>query len=654
MISRRVLAREERQVARERRGEVRWTLQGGTLCFELCYGDQLVCKYYLSDLKEICIGATESCRIQMPGLMPGSELILRLGSKKRLGVRTATGSFATEVNKDTKISIPATLNIGRYRLSIAQPETFPRLSARVEGLPILSYALLQLPDNLGPKLWLTNHEQFPIDVEVRLIYGQREQWATFYFASDGELTPATEKLCCPTRQNIDGLCTATSEGESISASIWIGDKRIVPSVTTAYLYPPTAWCPADHPESLAILAGSTSRAVIATVEESTLYLQRLTGFTSWSSARGWLDEATGDKSERIRRVELLLRAIYYCLQEGGATGRDPISYSFELISTNDTLPQMIRLPDEIHHGAHSQGTCIDLALFFAACVERALGSEYAPVIIIGGPLLPSGELVVGTYFHAVLGFWTRPGDSDWITLRDDLKLRQLFQSHDLLISDSVGIAQKCASQTDQSNIAVSWRGTCRSGHDFLFGHKDDDGNYRHKLLVAINLRGARCESIFDYCRTGKRWWSPDARQLLAQALHSASGQGAAQVTSYHLLEVLLTSDFSSLPKCLSEPGYLPDRLTLETLIAETQKRKLPMVQPAAYRTSITESYTAAYLAAESYAEKRHAPVIQVSDVILGFLDGPGLAAEWLKTCVGAYLQNWRNYLRDPSSQERPT
>lgn len=156
------------------------------------------------------------------------------------------------------------------------------------------------------------------------------------------------------------------------------------------------------PELLAAFIMPNSKPTAQVLDAATPYLKELTGETA-------LD---GYQSGDPEKVDLVVEAVYRALQDALNITYIGAPPSFEQAG------QKIVLPHEILE--HQRGTCLDLALFLAGCLERA---GISPVIF----------LVPG---HAFLGYWRAPIGFEQATVRDLDVVRAAYVSGQLAAINS--------------------------------------------------------------------------------------------------------------------------------------------------------------------------------------------------------------------------
>ncbi len=149
--------------------------------------------------------------------------------------------------------------------------------------------------------------------------------------------------------------------------------------------------------------------------------------TVLETVRDCLESATGDPTlagyhdRSRRRVEQTVAAVYTALQELDITYvMPPASY--------ESSGQKIRLPDEILE--HRMGTCLDLTVLIAACLEHA---GLHPVLV----------LVEG---HAFPGCWAL---EDWLPVPatdDHHSVRKLVEAEEIFVFDSSTLTQRPRSE----------------------------------------------------------------------------------------------------------------------------------------------------------------------------------------------------------------
>jgi hypothetical protein len=202
--------------------------------------------------------------------------------------------------------------------------------------------------------------------------------------------------------------------ETVTLEAWVNDERMPlnPPVEVKVL-PPNAWHCVGHEKALAGFVMPNSDAVDEIITRARRFLQRLL-----KKAQGFADAL---ESADPKAVEKTLKAVYFCLQE-----RYDITYEYE---PHFDAPdwQMIRFHHKVLDVDELEGTCIDLALLFAACLENV---HRQPLIII----VKTGNGVQ----HAVIGCWRERSLATAAVIRDEAQLRRWVKSGEILVLDSKG------------------------------------------------------------------------------------------------------------------------------------------------------------------------------------------------------------------------
>lgn len=238
-------------------------------------------------------------------------------------------------------------------------------------------------------------------------------------------------------------------------------------------------------------------------------------------------EATGDGANR--GASEALATIYQELAE-----RWDISYRIEPPHWH-SRSQKIRLTHQVLMDPArrtGQGTCIDLALLIAACLEQ-LG--YQPLVAI---------LDMPSWRHALVGFWNVPGAS----------LEPLIFDRERLLSevtwvDPTGVTRDPASR-------LSFPEACLAARALLA---------ERQLVFGLDVVAARQEGITPLPFAGEPRLSP----TVERAIHSA--REIATRHSIQLGAVALTLGLLELPDGLTRAILSldeADRTRLETLIAQ--------------------------------------------------------------------------------------
>jgi hypothetical protein len=199
------------------------------------------------------------------------------------------------------------------------------------------------------------------------------------------------------------------------------------------------------PEMLAAFMMPNHPTVARIVSEAAPYLQKWTGNPSFDAYQ----------SRNPNRVRLQAAAIYSAIQT------QQLTYCVAPASFEE-VGQRVRLPDTVL--AHHMGNCLDLTLFYAACLE-AVGLH---------------PLVIVTKGHAFPGVWLVEETFSEI-VQDDMTLltkRLAAGVHELSISEATLMCQGQASTFEESEAAA-------------MSHLSDPGRF----IGFIDIKRARASFI---------------------------------------------------------------------------------------------------------------------------------------------------------------
>ena len=165
----------------------------------------------------------------------------------------------------------------------------------------------------------------------------------------------------------------------LTASIYIGDTKLVDITHTIEYLSYDTWFENHTEGSSALFVTPNDIAVKNIVSLTGKELQKLTGDPSISGYQ------TEDKNLVVNHLKALYNALY---NEGIAYINPPASFE-------DRIGQKVRMPHDVL--MHKQGTCLDLAILFASCIEN-MGLN--PVLI-----LVRGHAFVGVFLEEI-GFYS--------------------------------------------------------------------------------------------------------------------------------------------------------------------------------------------------------------------------------------------------------
>jgi len=345
--------------------------------------------------------------------------------------------------------------------------------------------------------------------------------------------------------------------------------------------PPQAWHCLGYETALAGFVMPNSAAIKDIVRRARFELRALmAGFESFGDAL--------DSPDPERELKMV-KALYYCLQE-----RYSIQYEYEPRTYDDDW-QMVRF----HHELLDQleGTCIDLALLFAACLERVF---LDPVVVI----VKTGPFVQ----HALVGCWRGGSDLEQPLIQAGRQLQQWLERGDLILLDSVGFAHgKGAGQsfaTCQAMAQTYLDKSCAQENGYRFQYALDIFAARLKKLAPLPFgKGIQ----FDYLA----WLGIFRARQAAKSLCSPT------LGARHLVLGWLSLEHSLLRQVLAEFGADMG----DEVLAVTQA-SLPRLAAAKRSLPETNDWRAVMQRAEAWALQRNALTITEIELLKALLETP--------------------------------
>ncbi len=253
----------------------------------------------------------------------------------------------------------------------------------------------------------------------------------------------------------------------------------------------------EHRPALASFVQPNS-AIVRLVERRALkFLKNLTGKASFEA----LLESREPETVNVKQA---VEAVYECLR-----GNFEITYALAPIGY-DATQQKLRLPDQtLVDEFGGKGTCIDLVLLMAACLEH-LGLQPLLLIIELGPF----------NHHAVLGCWLRRAHRTKAVYSEADELLRLIESGELLIIDCTGFARAESGHGRDFQVSVSDASQLLRDFPLVFAldvqacRFDDVGHNRQKI-TPIPFHGQPYFSeaalnILDEARRSARKFSIEA------------------------------------------------------------------------------------------------------------------------------------------------
>lgn len=347
---------------------------------------------------------------------------------------------------------------------------------------------------------------------------------------------AVEQLTEPYRVSLE----ARLDGEPIA---------IVPPIEVEVL-PAGAFDITRHMEVLPAFVLKESRRIKEVAIRARAPLRALV-----ANARGFNDIPYSDA-----RSTTVARAFYYCLQEQYA-----IAYGIEP-RTYDPNWQKVRFPSSVL--GELEGTCIDLALLFAACLER---EHVNPVVVICG----SGIL------HALVGWWRRDSCLDEIVTSDESKICGLIAAGELQLMDAVGFSQsRNGSGAEHIGTDARFGDACEQAGHYLQPDRSRRG--LNRLFHAVDIARAREQGLQPLPLDGGWIYDVQVAQALRGAFRAAAARGDEGVTSRDLFAAMLTPPDSLMRRAIGRRGAdIPDRL----IALASESRALTPASPSQHRIS---------------------------------------------------------------------
>jgi len=334
---------------------------------------------------------------------------------------SAFGTFVGDVNIKGKGKIalaPRTaLRIGNTILWVERDATspLPGTYVTIKCLPAINDSLIHADLPLFSEIYDSNAPLANVEPTVRLP-GYAESTRVAVQAISGKNLLRIN--CLPRFRFERRSLQELAEPATVPLEAWINDERVeLRPPIEILLLPTAAWHCADHEFALAGFVMPKSDAVIEVGDRARFELRRLL-----KGAQGFADAL---ESNDPKVVENTLKALYLCLQE-----RYGITYEFEP-RTYARDWQLVRFHHEVLD--ELQGTCIDLALVFAACLENAYRDPLIIVVEIG-----RDDIGGTTIQHAVVGCWRSSSRASEAVIRHQTKMRQWLKAREIVVIDSKG------------------------------------------------------------------------------------------------------------------------------------------------------------------------------------------------------------------------
>lgn len=308
----------------------------------------------------------------------------------------------------------------------AEPPPAPptrQIHVQVKCLPTVNYSLIHAHVPFLSEVTVFNESAIPLsDVHLRLVlphYAESDWIQVSLIPAKGSHTVNPLPHFSFDFHRLRDLPAQ----ETVAVEIEMNGERlpVIPPVEVRVLSA-NAWHFAGHEIALAGFVIPNSDAINETVSKARSDLRRLL-----KEVKGFADaiESTDPKA-----LEKILKAFYFFLLD-----HYEIAYEYERRLSYAPEWQAVRFHHEVLE--ELAGTCIDLALLFAACLES----------VHCDPLILVIKMDAHTQ-HAVVGCWRNcmprqyDGTPQWgAVVEDEEKVRQWVMSGDIFVLDSIGFAK---------------------------------------------------------------------------------------------------------------------------------------------------------------------------------------------------------------------
>ncbi len=388
------------------------------------------------------------------------------------------------------------------------PSSLLRLRVAVKCSPTINYSLIHSKVSFLSEITLSNDgSELLTDLELHIVlpgYIKFQPISIPPIPAGGSYTITDFPEFSFDSNKLQDLADA----ETVSLQVWVDDKPLpLTTPINVKLLPPNAWHCVGHEEVLAAFVLNESEAVKAIIERARAALWCLV-----KERASFLDVLNNHPNP----VETIVKAIYFCLQErfNLEYGREPRYYADHW--------QIVRFPHEVIRGL--EGTCIDLALLFVACLENR---HLNPVIIIVRTGVEDGYEI----HHALIGCWLdEPMMVTPIEL-DGHRVKQWVEQGQLLLLNSVGFAH--GQEADE--LFGESRTTGKTYLDKACARQDN-----HDFLYALDICAARYAGIEPMPFGGGLQFDRSAWLAIFRARREAETLQSPFVGARHLLLGLLS------------------------------------------------------------------------------------------------------------------
>jgi hypothetical protein len=473
----------------------------------------------------------------------------------------------------------ATIKVGRSTLELVAVELPLMLRVEVACSRSFNYALAYADVPFVETVTLTNLGPTSLsDLDVRVVLPG-------YARSEPVTCPA---LPAGASQALTGLrfnyqtrpLAEVLDRVKVELEVWVNGVTVPMAATIQVeVLPARAWYTLRHPRVLAAFVLPECLAVQRIVRRCRAALRCLV-----RDVRDFGDLF----AQGTDRTESIVKALYFGLQE-----RYQIDYGWEPV-TYAPHWQAVRLPANVVE--ELEGTCIDLALLFAACLENR---HLHPVLV----LIRTRPYVQ----HALVGCWRGPSQFKEAIEKDGQRVLEWIKEGKLLLLDSVGFAH--------GEFADQLYADCqKSGHHLL--EKACHGQDGHVYLHAVDVsraRMARCEPLplGDGVQLDR-----DVSLVQALARQEAEMLGSQEVGARHLLLGLLAMQGGLLPRLFAGLGE-----NMAETVAEMARKSLTGTTevPQRWPLPLTEHSDAVLRRARKLARQDERDLLTEGDLVEALL-----------------------------------
>jgi hypothetical protein len=311
----------------------------------------------------------------------------------------------------------------------------------------------------------------------------------------------------------------------------------------------------EYEAALAAFVQPGAHAVTEIVSSATPLLERRTGCSTYQQA---LEEGAAEtRRGRPARAWAGMAASLYDFLHDKCDWR----YEYEPPSFEEES-QKVLLPDTIWQ--FRRGTCIDLAVAFASCLER---THLRPVVAI---------LRRGDAQHALAGWWARSGSGFGPVLRDKAAFLELTAEEIQLVEcTGFAVGQAGGKPLDKADFSTACRHARQVAEDWDLWALVDVCAARERLgitpLPAAGERTSRWEvALRDFFERqgwallgtaagapGVGWLTERGTAVWIQALRDAVAGGSGELTTRHLLLALLAVEEAVAERVVGHLGADP-------------------------------------------------------------------------------------------------